>query len=64
MEAIPTQVAEWFEAARESADRDADDDLAKRAASNVDAFAALRSSPRAGLSLSAFALRQRGGVSR
>jgi len=36
MEAIPTQVAESFEAARESADRDADDDLAKRAASNVD----------------------------
>jgi RNA polymerase sigma-70 factor (ECF subfamily) len=41
MEAIPTQVAESFEAAREAADRDADDDLAKRAASNAEAFGEL-----------------------
>ncbi len=41
MEAIPIPVSEALETAPETAERDADDDLAKRAASDTDAFAEL-----------------------
>src|SRR3990172_6165761 len=41
MEAIPIPVAEALETAHEAAGRDADEDLAKRAASDADAFAEL-----------------------
>jgi RNA polymerase sigma-70 factor, ECF subfamily len=41
MEAIPVPVTDALEAAHEAAERDADDDLAKRAVSDVDAFAEL-----------------------
>jgi RNA polymerase sigma-70 factor (ECF subfamily) len=41
MEAFPIQVAEAMEASGDVAERDADDDLAKRAASETEAFAEL-----------------------